>query len=163
MPNVTELDVNGTRVALDATGEQLLLGVLRDDLGLTGCKIGCGEGACGACTVLVDDEPVRACITPLSAVMGRRVRTIEGLEEQGRLHPLQQAFLDCGALQCGYCTPGMIMAALGLLQQCPDPNEEAIIRGMQGNICRCGTYGRIIRAIRQAAELSAVEAPGGGR
>ena len=164
MSRVTELNVNGARLALDVPAEQPLLHVLRDDLGLTGCKIGCGEGTCGACTVLVDDQLCRACITPVAAVAGLPVRTIEGLEQDGQLHPLQQAFLDAGALQCGYCTPGMIMAALALLQQCPDPSEEAIIRAMQGNICRCGTYGRIVRAIRQAAaELSAVEAPGGGR
>ena len=164
MARVTELTVNGARLAVDAAAEQPLLHVLRDGLGLTGCKIGCGEGECGACTVLVDDEACRACITPVGAVAGRPVRTIEGLEQAGRLHPLQQAFLDAGALQCGYCTPGMIMAALGLLLRCPDPSEETIVRAMQGNICRCGTYSRIVRAIRQAAvELSAAEAPGGGR
>ena len=164
MPSVTELEVNGTGMAIDAAGEQQLLGVLRDDLGLTGCKIGCGEGACGACTVLVDDEPVRACVTPVADAAGRRLRTIEGLEDQGGLHPLQQAFLDCGALQCGYCTPGMIMSALGLLLKSPDPGEEAVVEAMQGNICRCGTYTRIVRAIRQAAgELRAATAAGGGR
>ncbi len=164
MSRVTELNVNGARLAVDAAAEQPLLHVLRDDLGLTGCKIGCGEGECGACTVLVDDQPCRSCITPAGAITGRQVRTIEGLEEHGRLHPLQQAFLDAGALQCGYCTPGMIMAALGLLLQCPDPSEEQIIRAMQGNICRCGTYSRIVRAIRQAAvELRAAGAPGGDR
>ena len=164
MSRVTELNVNGARLAVDASAEQPLLHVLRDDLGLTGCKIGCGEGACGACTVLVNDQLCRACITPVGAIIGRRVRTIEGLEEDGRLHPLQQAFLDAGALQCGYCAPGMIMASLALLLQCPDPSEEAIIHAMQGNIRRCGTYPRIIRAIRQAAaELRAVEVLGGGR
>src|ERR687886_2851984 len=107
---VAELKVNGARRAVDVDAERQLLGVLRDDLGLTGCKIGCGEGECGACTVLVDDRPIRSCITPVGAGAGRQVRTIEGLEEHGRLHPLQQAFLDAGALQCGYCTPGMIMS-----------------------------------------------------
>jgi len=102
MSRVTELTVNGTRLAVDVEAEQLLLGVLREELDLTGCKIGCGEGACGACTVLVDDQPIRSCITPVDSVAGRRVRTIEGLEQHGRLHPLQQAFLDAGALQCGY-------------------------------------------------------------
>ena len=164
MSRVTELDVNSVRLAVDVHREDSLLHVLRDDLGLTGCKIGCGEGACGACTVLVDDQPCRACITPVGSVVGRRLRTIEGLEQQGQLHPLQQAFLDMGAFQCGYCTPGMIMAALGLLLGCPDPSEEAIIQAMQGNICRCGTYPRIVRAIRQAAaELRAAEAPGGAQ
>ena len=107
---------------------------------------------------------MRSCITPVGAVAGKQVLTIEGLERNGELHPLQQAFLDADALQCGYCTPGMIMASLALLLQCPDPSEEAIIQAMQGNICRCGTYPRIIRAIRQAAaELRAVEVLGGGR
>jgi aerobic-type carbon monoxide dehydrogenase small subunit (CoxS/CutS family) len=164
MVRVTELNVNGASLMVDVAAEQALLGVLRDDLGLTGCKIGCGEGACGACTVLVDGEPIRSCITPVGAVVDRPVVTIEALEKDGRLHPLQQAFLDVGSLQCGYCTPGMIMAGLGLLLQCPNPDEDEIIRFMQGNICRCGTYPRIIRAIQlAAAELHAAAAPGGGR
>ena len=162
MDRVTELIVNGASFELDVDPEQPLLHVLRDDLGLTGCKIGCGEGACGACTVLVDDQPCRSCITPASATAGRAVRTIEGLEQDGQLHPLQQAFLDAGALQCGYCTPGMIMAALGLLLRCPDPSEATLIEAMQGNICRCGTYARILRAIRQAAaELRSTTTAGG--
>jgi aerobic-type carbon monoxide dehydrogenase small subunit (CoxS/CutS family) len=156
MSRVTELTVNGSRVAVEVAADRPLLGVLRDELGLTGCKISCGEGECGACTVLIDDRPVRSCITPVGVAASRSVRTIEGQEQDGRLHPLQQAFLDADALQCGYCTPGMIMAALGLLLQCPDPSEEAVIGAMQGNICRCGAYPRILRAIRQAAtELGA--------
>jgi aerobic-type carbon monoxide dehydrogenase small subunit (CoxS/CutS family) len=151
MSRVTELNVNGATLAIDAPAERPLLGVLRDQLGLTGCKIGCGEGECGACTVLVDGRPTRSCITPVGAAAGRPVLTIEGLEQAGRLHPLQLAFLDHDALQCGYCTPGMIMSSLALLSQCPNPSEEQIIRFMQGNICRCGTYPRIIRAIHQAA------------
>ncbi len=151
MSRVTELSVNGSTFVVDVAADQPLLGVLRDVLGLTGCKISCGEGACGACTVLVDKEVTRSCITPTGAVADRSIHTIEGLEQDGRLHPLQQAFLDEGALQCGYCTPGMIMAALGLLLQCPDPDEEAINQAMHGNICRCGTYQRIVRAIRRAA------------
>ncbi len=146
------LIVNGARRSIDAPAEQGLLHVLRDGLGLTGCKIGCGEGECGACTVLIDGQPVRSCITPVGAAVGRQVLTVEGLEEPGRLHPLQQAFLDVDALQCGYCTPGMIMNALGLLLQCPNPTEDQIIRAMDGNICRCGTYPRIVRAIQRAAE-----------
>ena len=158
MSRVTELSVNGSTFVVDVAADQPLLGVLRDVLGLTGCKIGCGEGACGACTVLVDKEVTRSCVTPAGAVAGQSIYTIEGLEQDGRLHPLQQAFLDEGALQCGYCTPGMIMAALGLLLQSPDPDEEAINHGMHGNICRCGTYPRIVRAIRRAAvELQAPE------
>jgi aerobic-type carbon monoxide dehydrogenase small subunit (CoxS/CutS family) len=114
--------------------------------------------------VLVDDQVTRSCITPIGSIAGRSVRTIEGLEQAGRLHPLQQAFLDAGAFQCGYCTPGMIMAALGLLLHCSHPSEGAITEAMQGNICRCGTYPRIVRAIEQAArELRAAEASGGGR
>ena len=158
MSRVTELSVNGSTFVVDVAADQPLLGVLRDVLGLTGCKIGCGEGACGACTVLVDKEVTRSCVTPAGAVADRSIRTIEGLEQDGRLHPLQQAFLDEGALQCGYCTPGMIMAALGLLLQSPDPDENTINRAMHGNICRCGTYPRIVRAIRRAAvELRASE------
>src|SRR5438132_8010996 len=151
MSIITEFTVNGTTRTIGAPGEHSLLSVLRDDLGLTGSKIGCGEGACGACTVLLDGQPVRACITPAATAADRAVITIEGLEKDGQLHPLQQAFLDCDALQCGYCTPGMIMAALGLLMECPTPNEDTIIRAMHGNICRCGTYARIISAIQHAA------------
>jgi aerobic-type carbon monoxide dehydrogenase small subunit (CoxS/CutS family) len=161
MSRVTALRVNGAELAVDVAPEQPLLGVLRDELGLTGCKIGCGEGECGACTALVDGEPIRTCITLAGAVVGREVLTIEGLARDGELHPLQQAFLDVDALQCGYCTPGMIMAGLGLLLRCPDPSEEAIVGAMQGNICRCGAYARIVQAIRRAAELGA--APGGER
>src|SRR3954452_20407653 len=117
MSRVTEIIVNGSTQPLDVADDETLLGVLREQLGLTGCKIGCGEGACGACTVLVDDQVTRSCITPVGDVAGRQVRTIEGLEVSGELHPLQQAFLDADAMQCGYCTPGMIMAALGLLEQ----------------------------------------------
>jgi len=160
MSEATKLTVNGAARPVDSSRDRPLLDVLREDLGLTGCKIGCGEGACGACTVLIDGQPTRACITPLAAALGCEVLTVEGLAAHGQLHPLQQAFLDADAMQCGYCTPGMIMAALGLLLRCPDPSEDAIIAAMQGNICRCGTYARIVRAIQQAAaELGA--APGG--
>ena len=151
MSELTTLIVNGATHTVDSAPDRPLLDVLREDLSLTGCKIGCGEGACGACTVLLDGQPTRSCITPLGATLGRPVLTIEGLALHGHLHPLQQAFLDADAMQCGYCIPGMIMAALGLLGQCPDPSEDAIIAAMQGNICRCGTYARIVRAIQQAA------------
>jgi isoquinoline 1-oxidoreductase alpha subunit len=162
MPNLSTLVVNGTAHTLDSTSDRPLLDVLREDIGLTGCKIGCGEGACGACTVLVDGTQTRACITPLADALGHAVLTVEGLAAHGQLHPLQQAFLDADAMQCGYCTPGMIMSALGLLGQVPDPSEGAIIAAMQGNICRCGTYTRIVRAIQQAAPaLRAL--PGGAR
>ncbi len=159
---VTKLRVNGQVHQLHADPGAPLLWVLREGLGLTGCKPGCGEGECGACTVLVDGEPVRACITPLSEVEGRDVLTIEGLEQRGELHPVQQAFVDAGAMQCGYCTPGMIMSALGLLSSNPDPSEQEIVESMQGNVCRCGCYPRIVRAIRQAAVAMRPEAVTGG-
>ena len=162
MSELTTLTVNGTAHTLDSTRDRPLLDVLREDLGLIGCKIGCGEGACGACTVLVDGRPTRSCITPLGAALGHPVLTVEGLAAPGQLHPLQQAFLDADAMQCGYCTPGMIMAALGLLGQNPDPSEAVIIAAMQGNICRCGTYTRIVRAIQQAASALRV-LPGGAQ
>jgi aerobic-type carbon monoxide dehydrogenase small subunit (CoxS/CutS family) len=151
MSRVTELHVNGAACAVDADSGDALLDVLRDDLGLTGCKISCGEGACGACTVLVDSQPLRSCITPVGRVARQSIQTIEGLALPGRLHPVQQAFIDCDALQCGYCTPGMIMSVVGLLEREPDPGEQVIVEAMQGNICRCGAYSRIVRAIRQAA------------
>jgi nicotinate dehydrogenase subunit A len=164
MSRVTELKVNGGSWPVDADAGQPLLSVLRDDLGLTGCKIGCGEGECGVCTVLVDDQAVRSCITPVGNVAHRRICTVEGLEQAGKLHPLQQAFLDVDALQCGYCTPGMIMSALDLLTRCPDPSAATMKEAMQGNICRCGAYPRIVEAIhRAAAELRATATPGGGR
>ena len=146
-----ELQVNGQRRVVQASPDRNLLGVLRDDLDLTGAKYGCGEGQCGACMVLIDGRPVPACITPVAAALGRPVQTIEGLTQGDQLHPLQQAFVDCGAMQCGYCTPGMIMNALGLLRQQPDPAESEIVRHMQTSICRCGSYPRIVHAIRQAA------------
>jgi len=162
MSELNTLSVNGAMHAVDIARDRPLLDILREDLGLTGCKIGCGEGACGSCTVLVDGQTTRSCITPLSAALGRQVLTIEGLATQGQLHALQQAFLDADAMQCGYCTPGMIMAALGLLGQNPDPSQDAIIAAMQGNICRCGTYARIVRAIQQAA-VALRTLPGGAR
>ncbi len=151
MPRVTELNVNGERRRVDVDAGKSLLDVLRDDLDLIGVKYGCGEGQCGACTVLVDRQPVASCLTRVGAVVGREILTVEGLARDGQLHPLQQACLDAGALQCGYCTPGMIMAGVGLLLANPDPTEEEIVRALQGNICRCGTYSRIVRAVRLAA------------
>jgi aerobic-type carbon monoxide dehydrogenase small subunit (CoxS/CutS family) len=162
MANATTLSVNGVARQVDTTRDRPLLDVLREDLGLTGCKIGCGEGACGSCTVLLGGQPVRSCITPIGAALGQPVLTIEGLATEGRLHPLQQAFLDADAMQCGYCTPGMIMSALGLLGQNPDPSAEAIIAAMEGNLCRCGAYARIVRAIQQAA-VALRAAPGGAQ
>ena len=154
MPRVTELQVNGKSVRVDADGARSLLSVLRDDLELTGSKYGCGEGQCGACTVLLDGVPVRSCHTDVSEVGQKKITTIESLEQNGRLHPLQEAFLNEDAMQCGYCTAGMIMSAFALLQKTPNPNEREIIRAMNGNICRCGTYQRIVAAIKQAAQAS---------
>jgi aerobic-type carbon monoxide dehydrogenase small subunit (CoxS/CutS family) len=151
MTNQIMLIVNDAELNVVAAPNMTLLSFLREQLDLTGAKIGCAEGSCGACTVLVDDLPVRACVTPLAAIAGRSVHTIEGLAAGGELHPLQQAFLDQGAFQCGYCTPGMIMAGTGVLAAHPDADEETIARLMQGNLCRCGMYARIVRAIRQAA------------
>jgi aerobic-type carbon monoxide dehydrogenase small subunit (CoxS/CutS family) len=152
MREIIELHVNGVRHRLDVEPNRSLLSVLREDLDLTGTKYGCGEGQCGACTVLVQGRAVRACITPVHMVAGRPITTIEGLARDGRLHPLQEAFLEVGALQCGYCTPGMIMSGVALLTADPDPSEAEIVRFMNGNICRCGTYGRILQAIRKAAQ-----------
>jgi len=146
-----DLFVNGKAVQVEADAEAPLLSVLRDRLGLTGSKYGCGEGECGACTVLVGGEAVRSCVTPAGSIQGKNIVTIEGLERDGELHPLQQAFLDVEAFQCAYCTSGMIMSGVALLNSCPNPSQEEIISAMDGNICRCGTYRRIVRAIRQAA------------
>jgi aerobic-type carbon monoxide dehydrogenase small subunit (CoxS/CutS family) len=146
-----ELIVNGARKKIDADADRSLLSILRDDLDLTGAKYGCGEGQCGACTVLVDGAAVRSCVTTLRAAAGKRVTTIEGLEVDGRLHPLQETFLEVEAMQCGYCTPGMIVAGAGLLRSSPNPARADILRAMQGNVCRCGTYPRIVLAVEMAA------------
>lgn len=149
-----ELSVNGAAQSVQTDPERSLLSVLRDDLGLTGAKYGCGEGQCGACTVLIDGQAKRSCITPVSECTGKQIGTIEGLAPDGELHPLQAAFLDCDALQCGYCTTGMIMTASALLERTPDPSPQDILRAMNGNICRCGTYARITAAIQQAAQAA---------
>jgi aerobic-type carbon monoxide dehydrogenase small subunit (CoxS/CutS family) len=153
MATIKELHINGSRRTLDADAGRSLLSVLRDDLDLTGCKYGCGEGRCGACTVLLDGRPIRSCTTLVSAAAGKKVQTIEGLAQDGKLHPVQEAFLEMGALQCGYCTPGMIVSAVGLLSREPEPGREEIVRFMGGNICRCGTYARIVAAIEKAARV----------
>jgi aerobic-type carbon monoxide dehydrogenase small subunit (CoxS/CutS family) len=152
--NALRLRVNGKPLTVEVEPETRLLEVLRDEFGLTGTKYGCGEGQCGACTVLINGKPRRSCITPAITARDRDVTTIEGLTSGGRLHPVQQAFLDAEALQCGYCTPGMIMSAAALLAARPNPTDDEILRFMEGNICRCGTYGRILPAIRRAAELA---------
>ena len=159
---VIELYVNATRRRVEAEDERSLLSVLRDDLDLTGAKYGCGEGQCGACTVLVDGQPARACVTRVGALAGKRITTIEGLERDGRLHPLQEAFMAAGAMQCGYCIPGMIMSGVGLLRNNPRPTEPEILRAMEGNICRCGTYPRVIAAVRRASGGAGAQT-GGGR
>lgn len=155
MANVKRLRVNGASVKIDAHPERSLLSVLRDDLDLTGAKYGCGEGQCGACTVLIGGRAVRSCITSVGDAAGKEIVTIEGLAKNGRLHPVQQAFLDADALQCGYCTPGMILSAVALLEKNPKPTEQQIVSAMQGNICRCGTYPRIVRAIAKASGRTA--------
>jgi aerobic-type carbon monoxide dehydrogenase small subunit (CoxS/CutS family) len=152
MARVNELRVNGKPVRVDVDGERSLLSVLRDDLDLTGAKYGCGEGECGACTVLIDGAPKRSCRTKVSDVGQRAVTTIESLERDGRLHPVQEAFLKEDAMQCGYCTCGMIMAAYALLQRTKNPSESEIVSAMNGNVCRCGTYQRIAAAIQGAAK-----------
>ena len=152
MARITELHVNGTRHKIDADAERSLLSVLRDDLDLTGTKYGCGEGQCAACTVLVEGQPTKSCLTKVGSVAGRRIVTIEGLAPEGKLHPVQDAFLEADALQCGWCTPGMIMGAVGLLHRTPHPTDAEIVSGMNGHVCRCGTYSRIIKAIHIAAQ-----------
>ncbi|NSW93207.1 MAG: (2Fe-2S)-binding protein [Bacteroidales bacterium] len=142
--------LNGKKTEILTDPSQTLLSVLRNQLGLTGTKFGCGTGFCGACTVLIDNEPVRSCTVPVSDASGKRVITIEGLSKNGKLHPLQQAFVDHDAFQCGYCTPGMIMTALGLLLKNPSPTREQIIEGLDENLCRCGAHVRIIDAVLEA-------------
>jgi len=149
-----ELVVNGARHRVQSDPERPLLYVLREELDLTGTKYGCGEGQCRACTVLLDGTPVRSCITPVSKAQGKQVTTIEGLEQNGKLHPVQEAFIKADAMQCGYCTPGMIVGSVALLKRIPDPSEAQIARELDGHICRCGTYPRIVTAVRMAARMS---------
>jgi len=147
------LNINGVDHQLDAgAADEPLLSVLRNHLQLTGTKYGCGEGQCGACTILLDGMPIRSCITPAATVEHKKITTIEGLEQKGELHPAQAAFLQHDAMQCGYCTSGMIISAVGLLRSNPNPTDAEIVKYMNGNICRCGTYPRIVAAIKQAAK-----------
>ena len=155
MARITTLNVNGKKMMVDADSTVSLLSVLRNDLKLTGSKYGCGEGQCGACTVLLDGQPIRSCTTQVGRAAGKQIVTIEGLEKDGKLHPLQEAFIKADAMQCAYCTSGMIMSASALLNKNPKPSRDDIISGMNANICRCGTYQRIIEAIRMAAAASA--------
>jgi len=146
------LNVNGVKREVNVDPDVALLTVLRDHLDLTGSKYGCGEGACGACTVLINDNPTRSCITPVGNTTNKEIITIEGLEKNGTLHPVQEAFLKTDAFQCSYCASGMIMSVAALLKKNNDPTEDAIIKAMNGNICRCGTYPYILKAIKLAAK-----------
>jgi len=148
-----EIEVNGQRYPVNYPADTPLLYVLRDELRLTGTKYGCGEGQCGACTVLLGGAPRRSCQISVSAAAGKPVTTIEGLEKDGRLHPVQQAFLDAGAFQCAYCTSGMIMSSVGLLQSNANPSQAEVVQFLQGNVCRCGTHPRVMEAVRHAAKV----------
>jgi len=153
MAKPIELEINGKRYPVSSPADTPLLYVLRDELGLTGSKYGCGEGQCGACTVLIGGMPRRSCQIPVSAAAAKPITPIEGLEKDGRLNPVQQAFLDAGAFQCAFCTSGMIMSSVGLLQANPNPSQAEIVQSLQGNVCRCGTHPRIVEAVRQAAKM----------
>ena len=152
MNQTIQFNLNGKPMKLSVDGDRMLLWVLRTDLELTGTKFGCGEGFCGACTVLVNGEAVRSCQTAVKEVQGKEVTTIEGLAEKGKLHPLQKEFIEHDALQCGFCTPGMILNAHSLLRENPQPTESDIITGMEDNLCRCGSHKRIIEAIQSATQ-----------
>jgi len=151
MPDAIAFKLNDKPVQLNTDGNRLLLWVLRTDLGLTGTKYGCGEGHCGSCTVLVNQVPVRSCLLKLKSVAGKEIVTIEGLAKGGRLHPLQRAFMEHDGMQCGFCTPGMIMAGVALLNSNPNPTREQIVKGLDQNFCRCGAHTRIIQAVQSAA------------
>jgi carbon-monoxide dehydrogenase small subunit len=151
MQRTISFTLNGKPERVTVDDERMLLWVLRGDLGLTGTKFGCGEAVCGACTVIVDKEPVRSCSVPVKDIAGKQVLTIEGLGHDGKLHPIQEAFVKHHALQCGYCTPGMILSAYALLLKTPRPTEAEIVRHMDDNLCRCGSYPRIVAAIGEAA------------
>lgn len=153
--------VNGKERRVDTEPDRPLLEVLREDFGLTGTKYGCGEGQCRACTVLVDDKPMVSCVTPVRTASGRRITTIEGLAEKGRLHRVQQAFQQEGAMQCGYCIPGMILRTVALLEQTPQPSEGEVVRALDGSLCRCCGYPRIMAAVRRASEMKREERTNG--
>lgn len=160
MPSSIRLTINGREVTLETDGDRPLLDLLREDLGLTGAKYGCGEGECGACTVLMGGEAVRSCITTATEAAGRTIQTIEGLAEGDRLHAVQQAFIDKQAMQCGYCVPGQIMAAVALLRGKSKPSRVEIVEAMDGNLCRCCNYANILAAVEQAAGHVAVAPEG---
>jgi aerobic-type carbon monoxide dehydrogenase small subunit (CoxS/CutS family) len=150
MEETIRFSLNGKKTELRIDPSQTLLWVLRNNLGLTGTKFGCGTGFCGACTVLVNNEPVRSCSTAVGDIAGKKIVTIEGLEKKGKLHPVQKAFIEHDALQCGYCTPGMIMTVTGLLIKNPSPTRQEIIDGLENNYCRCSAHVRIIEAVQTA-------------
>jgi carbon-monoxide dehydrogenase small subunit len=152
MEKTFNFKLNGKTVRVTTSPERMLLWVLRSDLELTGAKYSCGEGFCGACTVLINDEAVLSCQYPIQAVNGKEVTTIEGLQDNGKLHPLQTAFMQHNALQCGFCAPGMILGAHNLLSKNPQPTSKEIVEAMEGHLCRCGSYNRIIEAIQTAAQ-----------
>ena len=157
------LNVNGKDYTVTAAADTALMMILRNDLALNGPKYGCGLGECGACTVLIDGVPARSCVVPLDGVRGRRVTTLEGLGDAGDLHPVQQAFIEAQAAQCGYCLNGMIMTTVALLCDHPDPSDAQIRSALSGNFCRCGAHIEIVQAVRGAARLMATRASGGGR
>ncbi len=154
MDDTIHFKVNGSARQVTTDRRRRLLDVLREDLGLTGSRFGCGEGQCGACTVLIDGKASRSCITPVASVEGKSITTIEGLAAEGRLHPVQQAFLDETAMQCGYCTSGMIMSTVALLERNPDPTDAEIMTALNGNLCRCNGYMKIIDAVHRAARTA---------
>lgn len=151
MKQVAEFRLNGARKELEVKGNQTLLDMLREQVGLTGTKKGCDQGDCGACTVLIDGQPISSCLVLAPEVADKEITTIEGLGSEGKLHPMQQAFVDYNAVQCGFCTPGMILTASALLNENPDPTDEEIRRYLQGNLCRCTGYSKIVEAILAAA------------
>jgi len=148
-----QLQVNGKEYSVEVSGTTSLLSTLREHLALTGSKYGCGEGVCGACTVLINGVPVRSCITPVGSTQNKEIVTIEGLEENGKLHPVQQTFLEEDPFQCAYCAPGMVMSAVALLQKNPSPSRQEIVDSMQSNVCRCCTYPAIVDAISKSAKV----------
>jgi nicotinate dehydrogenase subunit A len=150
-----DLRVNGTSHRVDGESDDSLLSILRYEMGLAGSKFGCGEGACGACTVLVDGQPTRSCVARIGQMAGKDIRTIESLAKGEALHPVQEAFLETEAFQCGYCTTGMIMAVVGLLSAQPNPSDADIARALDRNVCRCGTYPRLVAAVKLAAQKMA--------
>ena len=152
MAKTISFSLNGRKVSVEADGARMLAYVLRDDLGLTGTKVGCGQGFCGACTVLLNGDPVRSCSTPLESVAGKVVLTIEGLGLSDQLHPMQEAFLSHHAFQCGFCTPGMILSAYALLKKTPKPDRQQVAEALDGNLCRCGAHVRILAAVEAAAQ-----------